>query len=175
MNLYCHVGNQILNDIDVLGRIGHGWEGLLIGPDCNDACNKAKAKGLDKGDVGGLICCRGRAFVCVWQSAGLRGARKGNQYQPTSPKSISIINGCVAEHEETHRVQEPHCVGCGLYRHKSSWWSINRRECDGYYSQLKCLQRNRKKCVGEQVCELEVDLEIFEAIRQVTFYSGKVK
>jgi len=162
-NLYSHAANQAANRIDVLGRIGYGWEGILLGPKCKDPCGDAKAQGLAGTDVGGQVCCGGRLFACVWVSGGIS--------QSKEHSATVIIDNCSMLHEASHLAGQG-CAGCGLYRPRVMIWNLVKGECDAYYAQMTCLKNSRSQCGGDPVCEAEVDAELLEVNKRVVTWCG---
>ena len=89
-NLYAFVRNSPISHYDPVGLV---LAGCSRDP-CADPCGDAKQKGLDRGHVGGVVCCSGKKYSCVWLSGGLTGAK--------NEKAKKINDKCIARHEDTH-------------------------------------------------------------------------
>lgn len=143
-NRYLFVDNSPLNHIDYLGTL------------CWEPCGLAKAMGLDRGDYGGVICCAGRQYACVWTPGG----RFGSSYPP---HIRDMLAECQRQHEENHiRGNQIEC-GCSPYPSRPPYKDPSRKpefECAAFREQLGCMQSARASCNGAFDCELLMDIEI---------------
>jgi len=150
-NLHQVLGNHPVGRIDHLGlqvaspggRAGH----------CQDPCGDAKKNGLDKGDSGGVICCQGQMYLCVWKPG-----------QATNTKAVAIVTACITAHERDHlediTCPKIWCYGFPTRPPFKKGKDSNSEECSAYKIELGCLQTSRSQCGGDPQCEQEVDAEI---------------
>jgi RHS repeat-associated protein len=153
-NLYGFVGNNPINRLDFLGLKAEVPGGPAS--HCQDPCGDAKKKGLDKGDAGGVICCAGKKYSCVWKPGGSTGAQNAT--------SVAIISQCLAEHENAHHddIECPKtwCYGFPTRPPFRDPSQANAEECNSYFVQLDCLRRNMSNCGADQQCQEEVQHEL---------------
>jgi len=141
----------------------------LFDPDglaCDDPCGEAKRNGLDKGAVGGVVCCGGNKYSCVWKSGGATHA--------SNSKATAIIDACVKAHEDAHQddVDCPQqCITTRPpFRHP---WISKKSECDSYKVHYDCLKN--ANCGGDPQCEQQVKTELKLVERRMNFYCGKYR
>lgn len=139
-NLYGFVMNSALASIDLLGE-----EEIVVRGLCDEPCGDAKAKGLDKGHVGGVVCCCGKKYSCQW---------KGSSTGATNIKALKIISKCIKEHEDDHHGD----IACpedirGINRpFFKSDAKPNEEECKAYIAGRDCIRDNRNRCKGDKSC-----------------------
>jgi RHS repeat-associated protein len=154
--LYAFVANNPLNRVDFLGLSAEPPSGPA--GHCQDPCGDAKKQGLDINidgarDNGGLICCGGKKYVCVWNT--------GNA---TNEKAKSIIAKCITTHENNH-FNDIDCPSCWKYgfptrppfRNPEDW---HPNECSAYRAELQCLQSSIDACGGDPDCMEQVTQQI---------------
>ena len=140
-----------MNGYDVLG---------LMSP-----CAEAKAKGLDKGDWGGVVCKKGRKHYCIWTP---RGTHSGIDY-------------CIGQHERDHEddVDCPKCCAESVTR--PEWKpgkNANEEECSAWKATLDCLNKNKpyhcNKLRGQarKTCRKEFDDVITHAKNMKARFCG---
>jgi len=155
-NLYGFVGNDPIRKTDLYGLL---FWGCSRNP-CADPCGDAKRKGLDQGDVAGIVCCGGKAYTCVWISGGSFGAN--------NKKAKKIIDKCSKLHEDTHL---PDIVPCpstgGLTRGGTPPGKSKASECTAYKAEAACLRASIADCSGDPQCIAQVTKEIESADRAI--------
>lgn len=146
-NVYVAISNNPVNYTD-----SYGTAKTMGPPDCCNPCHAAKLAGKDDGDVGGVICCNGKEYSCLWISGGATGA--------TNDKAKKIIDKCAGKHEDTHHGDQE-CTGNELDRPpiKDSK-NLDKEECYAYKTENKCLKKSKKDCNGDASCESQVDAEM---------------
>lgn len=99
----------------------------------NKCCDDAKAAGNDNGDVGGIVCCDGKQFVCVWKERDGSAAR-------------DYIRNCIQKHEEKHKEQGGECnPDDGRFGPKNGG-DLPARECAAFRTEIDCLKQSLKDC-----------------------------
>jgi len=155
-NLYNFVGNDPIRRIDSLGLL---FWGCSRNP-CADPCGDAKRKKLDQGDIGGIICCGGKAYTCVWISGGSYGA--------SSKNGKKIIDKCTKLHEDTHLPDIAPCPSDNtLRRWGTPPGKSKESECTAYKAEAACLKSSIADCAGDPQCISEVGKEIESANRAI--------
>ena len=109
-----------------------------------DPCQDAKDMGKDMGNLGGIVCSRGKAYPCVWIE---------NEKDVTNDQAKNIVSKCAMDHEQTH-LADTVCPPCGLSRGAAPTSVITSSECRGYTIELNCL--NSESCNGNVVCQRQV-------------------
>jgi RHS repeat-associated protein len=158
LNLYNFIGNSPIAKIDLLGRF------------CVNACGLAKAMGLAGPDAGGVICCGGNKYVCVWNRGGGTGA-PGAQAQ-------EIISKCIGTHESLHLDSVMDCPKCSMWPTRPPFkipFDSNHDECEAHRAHVACLQSGLKECRGDRNCYLQVIREINYVTREMNAYCNQVK
>ena len=126
-NLYTFVANDPIGRVDFLG---------LSADHCQDPCEDVKRQGLDAGAAGGVVCCSGKKYNCVWKPGGLSGA--------TDLKAQTIISACINEHEDDHHddIDCPKiwCRGFPTRPPFKKGKNPDAEECSAYKKTLSCLQ-----------------------------------
>ena len=150
-NLHGFVGNRPSSRLDFLGLRAEAPGGPA--GHCQDPCGDAKKNGLDKGDAGGVICCKGKKYSCVWTPG-----------KATIPKAVAIVTNCITLHENDHHddidCPKVWCYGFPTRPAFKKGKNANAEECSAYKVELSCLQSNRSQCGGDPLCEQEIDAEI---------------
>lgn len=161
-NLYSFAHNSSINNADPSGLLAFNL-GL-----CHDPCGQAKALGLDKlkgqGEAaGGVVCCAGIKYSCVWDASGLSHA--------TDSDAKSIIANCTKKHEDTHK-QDVDCPRGSAVTRPYQRWEVytpmnprnenlrHQAECGAYTAEVKCLVNTAAKCGNNDLCQLEVSQEL---------------
>jgi uncharacterized protein RhaS with RHS repeats len=143
-NLYNLLANTPINRVDSFG---------LAADHCKDPCGDAKKQRLDKGQDGGVICCAGKKYVCVWKPG-----------KATNAKAIPIVTQCITDHEKDHLddidCPKTWCYGFPTRPPFKKGKNDVTEECSAYKLELSCLQSSRSKCGGDPQCEKDVDAEI---------------
>lgn len=145
-NLYTFVANNSISRYD-----GNGLFGCRREP-CSNPCEDAKSQGKDEGDVGGVVCCGGKAYSCVWKSGGANGA--GNS------KAKGIVDKCSKKHEDSHQPDVQCPSGPGLSRGGVPKGTGAKLECEAYKIERDCLKSSISGCDGDPQCIKEVLREI---------------
>ena len=161
INLSGFVANNAISHYDAVGLF---FAGCSRDP-CADPCGDAKKAKLDKGHVGGTVCCGGKKYSCVWKPSGVFGA--------SSKKAQQIISKCVKTHEDTHLDDIDCPSGPGVTRppYKSGKDS-NAEECSGFKVNLSCLKSSISDCAGDPQCIAQVLLEIKYVKAAIEIYCG---
>ncbi len=160
-NLYCYSDNGPTNLLDPSG---------FCPERCDDPCGDIKKGGEDRGHIGGVVCCGGKLYTCIWKSGGHK--------RPSNPQAISIIDGCTKKHED-HHLNDQSMPTCdkdrpGPYRRQfKDEKQKNFKEAGATLIQQKCLEDNLKDCKGEPNCEADVKNEKAEVDKQAKDYSKK--
>jgi YD repeat-containing protein len=132
-----------------------GGEKKLCGGDaegCKDPCGDAKTKGLDNGDIGGVICCKGKITSCIWKSGGATGAKNA-----TAQK---IIDDCGKAHEDDHHddIDCPKDAELSRPAFKAGK-DADTEEASAYKKELECLDNKKGDCGKDDACKKEVEKE----------------
>ncbi|MCW5554527.1 MAG: hypothetical protein KIS67_20505, partial [Verrucomicrobiae bacterium] len=166
-NLYDYATNDPLLLYDRLGLdIGVGRGILSCISDCSQACEVAKKRGLDAGDAGGLVCCNGQLYACVWDTSGATGA--------SHSKAREIIGRCIQAHEEDH-LPFSFCssLQTGLNRPRAPLFGRRQAECSAYLTEALCLMNGLADCGGDVQCLAEVRTELAHVRGQIEEYCGR--
>ncbi len=92
-------------------------------------CAYAKSIGDDFGQFGGVVCCNGKKYTCVWKN----------------PGSYPGMGKCVGVHEGTHTGQVD-CPPTGYVRpHWRTPGDKDKNECHAYIIGTACLVAEQKK------------------------------
>lgn len=133
-NLYAIVANNPISYYDALGLSF----GCSHDP-CADPCN---AKGINKGGAaGGVVCCGGKAYPCVWDPSGPTGTAKG--------KAKAIIYECIKQHENGH-LPDTVCPRTGGPTPGGP--ATDPLECAAYKVSMACAKRTIGQCNGDPQC-----------------------
>ena len=139
-SLYEYGRSNPLVHIDPTGKQLFG-----CAPDCkkrlpDECCRKAKEKGYDNGDGGGVICCDGRKVACAWVThPGTTGGDEG----------VNRIIKCITKHEKDHFDAVQDCPDkCPDLGRAKNTPGVKRspEECKAYVIELRCLRTQRKRC-----------------------------
>ena len=129
---YCYVAGRPVTLIDLTGMAGCQAQlpQTFNGYDCatypQGVCAfAAKVGGVDAGANGGVACCNGQKYACVWNIGGMTGGQIG----------------CAILHEKSHFPQ----VGCGPGFDMPGMRAdrVDRNECAAYQAQFACLVNMR--------------------------------
>ncbi|MCW5555098.1 MAG: RHS repeat-associated core domain-containing protein [Verrucomicrobiae bacterium] len=148
-NLYRFAMNNPVSVFDAFGLLPQASIG------CLDPCGDAKKMGLDKrgSPIGGVICCRGQRYACVWDPS-LGGL-------VTSPTAQDIIGKCIEEHEKVHFDEVDCPEGCVPDRPLPRDPNRDMQgECDALRQTIPCLQNSLDDCRGDRECLKQVKSEI---------------
>ena len=153
-NLCGFAGNNAIGNIDALGKL------------CISVCDLAKSMRLDidpdsgVADGGGVVCCEGKKYTCVWSTGSLKGAAK------------RALADCMAGHEFRHVLWDtPDCPQCSMVptrpRTKPSRDFVVA-ECLAFSESVSCLKKalDGGVCDGDPNPSCKTDLE-----RAVAFYA----
>ncbi|QDV25948.1 RHS repeat-associated core domain-containing protein [Aureliella helgolandensis] len=147
-NLYCYVHGRCLIKLDPSGQVSEGE------PRKDEkCCSDAKKDGLDEQNAGGVICCDGRAVVCIWQIG---------WHNPKNEKAKKIMLECATKHEELHRDKHiPECKKDSCLERMGPHEKITlaRAECDSYLVHYRCLYNKITECGSDITCIKEVEAE----------------
>ena len=151
-NLYSLVRNSPISYFDTLGLF------------CENPCEEARKKNLHLNPVaaGGVICCQGKKYDCVWEEN--LGAAKDSIAR-------SIISRCIAKHEADHF----DAVVCPLFCERNEatrppFWpriDANAEECAADQVEFSCLLSGFADCKGNAQCEQEVKAEMATLIKEM--------
>ena len=135
--------------------------GLLSDSQC---CRRSVQMGLDEGDAGWPICCEGRKVACT-------------NVKPftDSPRSASIMQGCLTQHERDHFpiLEKCDCSAPGIKRLDARpGVDTNADECNAYKRTKSCIVRNAPKCGQDKVCARDLRYSLGEVERQIKRYCG---
>ena len=119
----------------------------FLGLDCSDPCGDAKKGGLDKGDGGGVICCGGKKYACVWAIG------------DDSSTGGKIKKDCGKKHEEAHLddVDCPTGKGCDDSPSRPPF-KPGHDECKATDVEIECLKK--ADCGGDKACESAIAARI---------------
>jgi RHS repeat-associated protein len=167
-NLYTFVANAPISQWDHLGLEMPTWKELPEIPCCQcpyaDPCAEAKKRGWDNGAEGGVICCGGKAYPCVFNLPVFMAG-------PGAAKGKEIITKCILAHENSHAKKG--CTSCAFYLQQFWKWRSPQEECDAYYTELRCLRAALSQCGGDHMCEETVKNEIETVAKAVIRECGK--
>jgi RHS repeat-associated protein len=146
-NVYAFVRNASLGAFDLMGLFG-----CRPSP-CADPCGEAKRLNRDMGDIGGVVCCGGKAFVCLWKSGGSTGAGKG--------LASEITDECARVHENAH-VPDVDCSKSKDFDRGGPKPGVKNTisECKAFKAQSACLKNSIKRCDGNPQCIADVLMEL---------------
>jgi RHS repeat-associated protein len=147
INLYAFVGNDGVNRWDLLGK-----ELVEVRGSCDDPCGDAKAKGLDNGDVGGVVCCCGEKYSCTW---------KGSSTGATNIQALRIIIDCIGDHEDDYH-DDIDCPDDGRGVNRPPWRDgadPAEEECEAYIAGRDCIRNRRDDCNGNPHCLDDLERE----------------
>jgi len=134
---------------------------------CCDAIGRDPA--CTNGDVGGVVCCNGKAVTCTWDL-------------PSGPGGI-IISICVEVHEHDH-LDDVVCSGCpsGFVCRPPfiPGADPNAEECSAYRKEIACYNRLRGACDSHQgytpaqkaACKALVDKWLEDACQKAAEHCG---
>jgi len=160
-NLYAFVANSPISHYDLVGLF---LTGCSKNP-CSDPCGEAKKKGLDSGDVAGVICCGDKKYSCVWISGGATGA--GNK------KAKAILDKCSGAHEDDHHDDIDCPSGPGISRPPfKPGKSPKAEECLAYKAEVACLKSSISGCDSDPQCISQVLAEINSNNQQIQTLCG---
>jgi RHS repeat-associated protein len=156
-NLYNFVLNAPVFSYDTLGLFGCQRD------PCADPCGDAKKKGLDRGDAGGIVCCNGKPYSCVWDPGGPTGGK--------NKKAREIIAKCIKAHEDTH-VPDTVCPPAPDFSRggPGKGKDTKQSECDAYKAEAACLKASLGQCDGDPQCLAQVMADMRDVRDQITFY-----
>jgi hypothetical protein len=118
---------------------------------CDRACEIAGTTLNPGNDVGGAICCNGTMYACYWKS--------NDFFAFLSSKADPILEDCTKQHERIHFYQVKACPCTGISR---PLFDMDDRagECIAYHASMYCLQRKKKECGGDPMCNWVVDAKV---------------
>ena len=154
VNLHAFVRNDPIGKVDVLGKI--------CGP---DPCSTARQMGQgprDSQELGGVVCCGGKKYACVWNTGGFGG------------KAKDIVWDCIYQHETSH-FNDFECPLCDFWTRRPPFKipvDPDRAECSAWKSSIKCFQNalDRGACGGEPLCAEQLKIAIDIAQDKVAQY-----
>ena len=122
-------------------------------PKKSSCCTQSEAKGLDDGDVAGVICCNKKKYACVWISGGATGA--------TNAKAVKIIDHCSKVHEKAHFDDVKCPTGKGPTRPPfRAGKDPAAEEKKSYRREARCLKRRKWRCGKDAECKKQVKAEL---------------
>jgi hypothetical protein len=128
-------------------------------PSPGACCDTALARGLDAGDLGGIICCNNTKIACVWQANINR--------HVTNAAARPIVERCVRVHETTHLGQVD-CTGAAVERPNfRAGVDPDASECTAYRAEIQCYNARLNDCGTDTACRAQVTEELAFAQRQV--------
>ena len=149
LNLYEFAGNNGTVFIDGLGAV------------CIDPCRLAKEVRLNistdpNGDAGGVICCGGKKYACVWDT----GTAKNS-------KAKDIISRCISLHEWEHFDETEDCPLCSFWPSRPPQ-KPGEGECRALTVEYECLKRSYASggCGDDSNCKKEVLEEMLFVLQQ---------
>ena len=141
--LYNFVRNDPIQHFDVHGLF------FRCKP-CSSPCDDV----TDDGRIGGVVCCGGKASVCVKTPGGVGRAKNKN--------AIKIIEACIILHENIHL---PYIVCPNS--NTPTWGGFGGGpaptqggECAAHTASLTCLQAGKARCGNDVACQKQVQIEI---------------
>jgi hypothetical protein len=140
-------------------------DGGAAGPgSAGSCCDAALARGLDGGDFGGIICCNGSKFACVWQSNINR--------RVLNAAARPIVERCVRVHETTHLGQVD-CTGAALERPNfRAGVDPDASECAAFRAEVQCYNVRLADCGADAECRNQVTTQLDFAQRERTRLCG---
>jgi RHS repeat-associated protein len=142
-NLYTTLANSPVSRYDPVGLANSPK------PSNNPCSCPCGAPGIDQGDAGGVVCCGGKAYACVWDPSGPTGTAKG--------KAKAIIAKCILKHEDTHLGSTVCPPSGGPTRgYPPPGVSNKLGECAAYKAEMTCLKSSIGQCDGDPQCIGEV-------------------
>lgn len=148
MNLYGYVGSNAIRSVDPRGLTK-----------CDNVCADAKREGLDQGAVGGVICCLGQAFSCVWWE---NQSPMPDVFGGENEKAIEIMKKCVRAHEDDHHGDiECPSGGCPVLTRPPFKDGKDRKaeECHAFDVEAQCLLDSYDECNGDPECETQITIK----------------
>jgi hypothetical protein len=127
-----------------------------------DCCAAAQTAGLDRTDLGGVICCNNVKHACVWHA----------KIRTTDATARSIIAGCIGAHEAVH-LDHVDCTGAAVERPPfRADVNPDAGECAAYQVEVICYSNRIDECGTNATCLADVTRELSFAIRQVGRHCG---
>jgi RHS repeat-associated protein len=141
-----------------------------LGYDCSDPCGDAKKQHLDiengKPSGGGVICCGGKQYACVWNPND--GTTAGN-----------IISKCILAHENQHikdgDVKCDNNSQCPTRPKFAKGKDPDTAECDAALAELRCLASSTSGCGGDQSCINQVNKRREQMLDFAAAHCGAMK
>ncbi len=164
-NPYSFVNNAAPNQIDVLGLVARGG---FMQMNCRQPCQDFKraqlAENGEFSDAGGIVCCGGVKFVCVWGADG------------ESIETVKkIIERCIGRHERRH-LKSVDCDQCSekIYRPPFKSSSQGKAACEeemnDHAETKSCFEQAMAECQGDQTCIDRLNSWITSEQRQYEYY-----
>jgi hypothetical protein len=125
--------------------------------------------GLGGGDwkeQGGVICCGGKKYACVWNTT------------PFVGKAKDIVWNCAYDHEYSHFNDIPDCPICNFWPTRPNFKipvDKNRAECAAWKGTVNCYQKalDSGACGDDPLCEAQIRIARDEAEKQKNSYCSK--
>ena len=156
-NLWGFSRNDLNNRLDALGLRGRPQAFV---DRCADPCAGVPE---EERAVGGVVCCKGKTYICIWKTGGNTGA--------TNPTARSIIDECVRQHENDHLKYPFYCPG--ICNFGWGWPTIAKsrgnpfaEHCQIYSEEVNCLQGGTGRCGEDADCAGQLQQEINAVIRE---------
>ncbi len=156
-NVHAFVVNAPVLHYDTLGLFGCRRD------PCADPCGDAKRKGLDGGDAGGIVCCNGKAYACVWDLGGPTGGK--------NKKARKIIEQCIKVHEKKH-IPDTVCPPAPDFSRGGPGKGVDTKasECEAYEAEMACLKAAIHECDGDPQCISQVMADLRDVRDQIKYY-----
>jgi hypothetical protein len=136
----------------------------------DQCCAAAKANPeVNKGDIGGVVCCDGQLVACVFKT--------GGGFFGADPTFAAIADKCVLAHENNHI---PRSAGCGIQacgalrrNNRTAYWNLHHvaDECLAYEVEAACLMETPlSACTGK--CFIEFTNHLNDVLAEVAKRCG---
>ncbi len=166
-SLYGFIVNAPPASYDMLGLFGCTRDPCAS--PCEDAQRKDppldRARGQKDPDAGGIICCNGKAFVCVWDDTG--------PGKTSVKKTRALIKKCIEKHEKVHLPDVVCPAAPDFSRGEGPASKVEQSECNAYWAELACLKKAAFECDGSALCLMEIMSTIRDVKLQIDRYCNQ--
>jgi RHS repeat-associated protein len=164
LSLYAFVNNAPVALIDALGRVARGG---CMQMNCLNPCQKFRQMqeaGDRYVDAGGIVCCGGVKFVCMWAADDEKNQR-----------AKQILKKCIGAHERMHlpRTSCPDCE-CGVTPVKPrDMGDLCQEELTDHIATKACYQAALSECGDDKDCIDKINAQITAEDVKISYYRNQ--